>query len=145
MRNVQETKSVASAELLNSYRYEIRKATIQQTALALFYFQEKGRFLDMKNINRLKRIPVKEIVSWIKDVGLSAFKTLPTKNRTPAGQNKILNQLAWGIVRSKRKKKHLRRNLQKGWGKSLGKLVSELSVGFKDRTAQQIIQSITST
>lgn len=138
IEQVKATKSIATAELLRSYRYEIRKATIQQTALALFYFQEHGRFLDMRRINRKKQIPIKEIKEWIQAKGLSAFRAVPTDGRKPVGQDRLLNNLAWGIVKSSKKRKRKRRKLQKGWGLSIENLIIELGAGYQDRTIEEI-------
>lgn len=141
--NVRKTKSVASADLLNSYDFEIRKATLEQTARALISFEDTGRFLDLKRINRRnKQIPVEEIKAWILDVGIEKFKkTTPDDGRKPISNQRFLNDLAWGIVRKKKTKRHRRRKLQKGINESLSILIEEILEGYQDRTIQDIKQS----
>ena len=79
IQNVKKEKAIASRELLQSYVFEIRKATVNQTAIAMIAFEEHGRFLDMKRVDRkTKGIDLEELKDWIKDIGLEAFKKLPT-------------------------------------------------------------------
>lgn len=145
MANTQKSKSVATAGLLRSYRYEIRKATIQQAAMTMFSFQEHGRFLDMKRVNRKDNlIDVEAIKDWIRNIGISAFKKKPVNLRSPIGQDRILNDLAWGIAKTIKKKgktKGKRRNMQRGFHGLVTELTAELGAGYKDRTIDQIIES----
>lgn len=143
IENVEKTKSIASRGLLNSHRYEIRKATIQQAAQAIFSFQEHGRFLDMRRINRINQRPVDEIKEWIKTIGLEAFKKLPSapEGKEPIGQDEILNDLAWGIVK-KKKKRRRRRKLQKGFQDVLDDLTDDLMEGYQQIVIDEVIESL---
>ena len=141
---VRKTSSIASKELLSSYDFEIRKATIEQTAKLLIAFEKQGRFLDLKKINRKdQQIPVEEIKKWILDQGLGKFKRRRKwYGRRVVSNTRFLNDLAWGIVKKKKRKKHRRRKLQKGMNDAIWKLMTELSEGYLDRTTKEIIQSI---
>lgn len=143
VKNVEDTQSVASGELLRSHQYEIRKATVQQAAQAIFSFQEHGRFLDMRRIDTTKQRPVEEIKDWIKTIGLGSFNNLPSApGRAPIGQDRLLNNLAWGIVKKKQKKKSKRRKLQKGFEDVLDDLTDDLMEGYQDIAVEEIIGSL---
>lgn len=146
-RNVRREKAIAKGTLLDSYEHEIRKATVQQTAMAMFAFEERGRWLDMKRVNRKGAfIPVEVLKEWIKEVGLEKFKQLPGQQpRFAIGNQERLNQLAWGISRSIRARgrtKKVRRKLQTGTESLLQELIGELRDGFLDRTVEQIKDSL---
>jgi len=147
IKNVQATKSVASGGLLRSHEYEIRKATVQQAAQAIFSFQEHGRFLDMRRIDTTRQRPVEEIKEWIRTIGLAAFKKLPTapEGRAPIGQDRILNDLAWGIVKKKQKKRSKRRKMQTGFEDLLDDLTDDLLEGYQDIAIDEIIDSLQNT
>lgn len=144
VHNVKETKSIASRGLLESHRYEIVKATVQQAAQAIFSFQEHGRFLDMRRIDTTRQRPVEEIKEWIKTIGLDAFKNLPTapNGREPIGQDKLLNDLAWGIVKKKQQKKSKRRKMQKGFQDVLDDLIDDLMEGYQQIAIDEVIESL---
>ncbi len=140
IEQVRATKSVTSSELINSYAYEIRKATTEQTASAMFAFAKHGRYLDLRRMNKPGggKEYIAELVEWLRDGGLDKFRRTPSPERikAPVGSNKYLNSLAWGIVR--KKKKHKRRRLQKGWGGQLSELTRELMTGYQHRTVSEI-------
>lgn len=142
---VRKEEAIASKELLQSYEFEIRKATIAQAGAALIAFQEQGRFLDMKRIDRgTYQIPIDDLIKWIKDVGLHAFRYLPSNQKKPLTGDRLLNELAWGISRTIKKKKRTkkrRRKLGVGFEDSLEDLIDELREGFLDRTIEQIKES----
>lgn len=145
VRNVQKEKAIASEELLRSYAYEVRKATIEQTAQLLVAFEDRGRYLDMKRHRRLKHVPVEEIKEWIKEKGLEAFTKRPKvrNGKVNPSNPRFLNELAWGISKKINKRKPRRRNLQKGFESLLQDLITELRIGYRDRTAEQIKESLT--
>lgn len=145
-KNIKDQKAVASKKLLRSFEFQILQATTGQTAAALIAFEERGRFLDMKRVNRKdKMIPVNEIKNWIQEVGLDSFKRLPKKGTGAPGGDKILNALAWGIskkIQQKGRYKKARRSLQKGTEAQIINLIEELREGWKDRTIEQIKESL---
>lgn len=149
IRQVRSQKAIASKELLQSYAYEIRKATINQTALAMIAFEDQGRFLDMRRINRKREyIPVEEIKKWIREVGLGSFKNLPKGASGPLTGKRLLNALAWGIVTKIKQRgrfKKARRPLQKGTEALILELIDELREGYLDRTVDEIKESLTNS
>lgn len=143
--NVRATDAVASRELLDSYDFEIQKLTTNQLATAFIAFEAHGRFVDMKKISRKEQLPVDEIKSWILDKGLSAFRRKPKVNGKPLTGSRLLNSLAWGIVTKKKKSRRRRRKkLTGGTEELLDQLIDEISRGYVDRTAAEIIQSFES-
>lgn len=143
---VRKEEAIASKELLQSYEFEIRKATIAQAGAALIAFEQQGRFLDMKRIDRgTNQLPIDEIKKWIKDVGLSSFRFLPSDGQNTLVGDRLLNEMAWGIVKKTQKKKRSkkkRRKLGVGFEDSLSDLIDELREGFLDRTVEEIKESI---
>ncbi len=149
-RNVRKEKAISSRELLESYDYEITRSTLAQTASALIAFEEYGRFLDMKRVNRRSSmIPIADIEAWLLDGGLAKFRSLPAdaQGRTAATHRKLLLDLAWGVSRNIQKrgryKRKKRRKLQTGIESLLARLINELSEGYLDRTVEEIKESLT--
>ena len=142
--NIRAAKATASEDLLRSFDYQIRKQTTAQTAAAFISFSEYARYVDMKRLNRTsKGIPVEEIKDWIKEKGFAAFRRKPKDSQgNPLTGNRLLNGLAWGIVRRKKGRiKNKRKKLQGGTESLLKTLITQLSIGYRDRTAEEIIQS----
>ena len=140
--NIRAVKATASEELLRSYDYEIRKQTTSQTAAAFISFADYARYIDMKRLNRTgKSIPVDEIKDWIKEKGFDAFRRKPKDSQgNPLTGSRLLNALAWGIVRKKKGRiKNKRKAIQGGTENLYGRLIRQLARGYKDRTAEQII------
>ena len=144
IENVRKTKAVASNELMDSYAFEIRKATTQQIANALFAFEARGRYLDMRRINRTNLIPIDVLKEWILKKGLENFKRRPSgpANRKPISDRRFLHELAWGISIKKRGGKHKRKKLQKGFEGLLQEMMSTLRFGYLDRTLDEIKSSV---
>ena len=140
IENVKKEKAVASQELINSYAFEIRKATMDQAALAMIAFEDKGRYLDMKRLSRNQLIPISALEKWIEDVGLNAFKRLPRglNGRSPKNSRELMNRLAWGIAIGKKGKRKKRKKLARGMGSLVQELIVELAAGYQDRTIEDI-------
>lgn len=149
IRQVRGQKAIASKELLRSYEYEIRKATVQQTGMALIAFEQHGRFLDMKRANRKNRqIPIDELKKWIKEIGIESFKRVPTTDsKQPLTGQRLLNALAWGIALKikKRGRYKKRKPLQRGTESLIENLIDELREGFLDRTVDEIKTSLSNS
>lgn len=105
---LQRAKVDASGDLINSLDTDIQKARGEQAAQVFFLFNDYGRFLDLRKRDRRKQIPVDEIKEWIKDKGISSFrKKVRDRNGTPLSGNRLINAIAWGIARKKKKTKRV--------------------------------------
>lgn len=96
----------ASGELLRSFNYRIFKATAGSVASALFEFDTAGRYVDLKRVNRNRQRPVEQIEEWIRARGVQQFRArFARKYRLPATDSRLITQLAWAMVKSKKRRK----------------------------------------
>ncbi|MEO7174664.1 MAG: hypothetical protein ABI002_02665, partial [Saprospiraceae bacterium] len=77
------------------------KVTAENVIYLAFVFAEYGRYYDMKKVKYIGLLPVDEIKDWVIRKGVERFTK--TKNRTYNGadKEKIANQIAWGISKSR--------------------------------------------
>lgn len=133
-------------DLYNSLRVEVIKATAGDLARARFYFQEHGRFKDMKTTysryNGNTGIPpVAEMEEFVKKTGLENFKYIPgyKPGKVPA-ESIAIRRLAWGISRGmgKRKTTKPQKWYAKTFYKQITPLIQQVGNVTRERVAAQI-------
>lgn len=133
--------------LINSFGYELIKATAAGVASVLVAFEDRGRYQDMKRLRYRQaswgREGIKDLEAWIDKVGVNKFKTgfLRKRGKLPTTEAKLINEIAWGIMLGKKKHKR-RRWYAKNREKEIGILYDRLLEGWQDITAQGIIKEL---
>lgn len=128
-------KANASGTLSESYDGAVDSDAGQADGAAAFGFEEYGRWLDMKKIDRRgARIPVSALVDWIEARGLDSFKRIPVQRsgKPFKTRQEIVNRLAWGIAVSVQHRGNTRRRrvkLQAGIEKRLSGLIKAIRGG----------------
>lgn len=110
IQGAQGANLVASGALTRQMRFEVTSA-LRDVKAVFFAFEEYGRILEMKGVNRKRQIPIDEIVAWVKDKGLDEFRAgfRRRHRRLPTSQTQLLNQIAWGIAMKRLRSKRLKR------------------------------------
>lgn len=104
---IEKQKLQSSGDLLKSIAINVTQDTGNQGLLQLS-FNTYGRYFDMGNLSRSGQIPVEEIEAWIRAKGVGSFKS-GYKRKIPVSDAKLINAIAWGIVKNKMKERHKRR------------------------------------
>jgi hypothetical protein len=129
---------VASKDLVRSFKGDVQKATASDLAKAFIAFQGYGRYFDLKRVRRTRQIPIKELEQWIKEVGVSQFiPKFTRKYKLPTSNQRLINQIAWGIAKKKRRHKR-RRWYSKNRESDIGRLYRNLLQAYQDQTIQNI-------
>jgi hypothetical protein len=143
----------ATGEGAQDFSYYLSKAGPQGLAIASFLFRDYIRYFDLKNLDRSKPPPINALMEWIQAKGIGKFKAgyikrygqLPGENvkskiqtvklksgkgrtlsKLPSVDIRLMNSIAWGIIRGKRRKWKSRKWLTKGKWTGINKLEYEL-------------------
>ena len=94
----------ASGRGKTSFRRDIVRASTNDLARVLFEFEGYLRLQDMRKLKWSKQPPFQEILQYVKDKGVNKFiNGFSRKHKIPTSNVRLMNQIAWGIVKSKQK------------------------------------------
>lgn len=90
---------------------ELLKATANNIAIVSFAFHDYMRYREMRNYDT-SHFPLDEAIKWIEAKGVNKFiakyQKLSGRKSLPSDNTKLLNQIAWGIIRGKRRNRRPR-------------------------------------
>ncbi|MEO7176995.1 MAG: hypothetical protein ABIV51_13830 [Saprospiraceae bacterium] len=101
IRDARAAGLVDTQELLNSFASTAVNQAAESLIFIGFAFQEYGRYFDMKKVKYLGLLPLDEIQAWVIRKGVERFKTTKSRTYKGADKEKIANQIAWGISKSR--------------------------------------------
>lgn len=144
INNRREAASVipqASGKGARSFEHEVIKAAASEVARVLFAFEAHMRLADMRKLNWKQQPPTQDIIDWIKQRGVGKFLAgFERKYSLPKSNTRLLNQIAWGIV--KKKAKTNKRKRHKWYNKSkerdISRLYSRLLYALSENQLQNI-------
>jgi len=115
------------------------RATTTNIAHVMFAFREYMRYRDMKKLNP-GHMPFEEALAWIQAKGTGRFKSRYKKRygKLPTTDIRLMNEIAWGITKGKRRKHRRKAWLNKGKWKGLNVLEARLMDKLGDAIIQQI-------
>lgn len=103
MENVKKKRLELSGDLLNSFDYQVQKATSDTLASMHLFFEDHGRHKDMRALVYTKQPPVEAMEEFVRKVGLSKFKYVPGYNGRMPAENIAIKRIAWGIAKGRLK------------------------------------------
>lgn len=130
-----KVKLQASSDLINSVAASVSRSG-DDLAMLQLAFNDSGRYADLRYINRKNQISVPEIEEWIRSKGVASFKA-GYKRKIPVSDAKLINAIAWGIVKKKLQQKHKRR---RWYAKSVGRDINNLYDTLVERYQEFILQ-----
>ena len=119
-------------------------ATTSGIAHVMFSFKDYMRYRDMKNL-KPGHTPFEDALAWIQAKGTGRFKAGYKKRygKLPTTDIRLMNEIAWGITKGKRRK-HRRKNWLKGKWKGINVLEARLIDKLGDAYIQQLKLSLKS-
>jgi hypothetical protein len=130
-----KVKLQASSDLIRSVAADVSRSG-DDLALLQLAFNDSGRYSDLNYINRKNQVPVEEIEDWIRAKGVGSFKS-GFKRKIPVSDAKLINAIAWGIVKKKLQQNHKRR---RWYAKSVGRDINNLYDTLVERYQEFILQ-----
>lgn len=145
---VRAAKLIQSEDLINSYQSQLIRATSAGVASIIFGFNEYARYYDMRRLNRRKksfgREGMKELKQWILDEGVEKFRSgfFSKRGKLPTTDIRLANDIAWGIVRSKKRKHRRRLRYSNNRERDIDRLYDTLLEGYGTTTLKQLKNQI---
>lgn len=128
----------ATGTFLSSFNYQVIKATAGTVASALVEFDSAGRYADMRKLSRNKQQPIEEIEEWVRARGVQQFRAkFARKYRLPATESRLMTQIAWAIVKTKKRRKR-KKWYSKNREEDFDILYNRLMEGLQDGTLKAI-------
>lgn len=132
--NIKQAKAVSGGDLERSIRGQSHRSDAQLVGIAAFYFLKYGRYVDMKRLDRSRQLPVDEIKAWIEEKGVSKFTRKLSRYRgirpSRLPKSRLINEIAWGIVKGKQKRRKHRR--RRWYNKKKDYLIGQLKDDLSD-------------
>jgi len=127
----------ASGRGKNSFDYKVIKGEV---ARVLFEFEGYMRFQDMRKVRNRGNRPFEDILQYVKDKGVNKFIN-GFKYKIPSSNVKLMNQIAWGIVKSKKPIKR-KKWYNKGKEKDIHSLYGRLLAALREHQADTLRKSL---
>lgn len=118
---------------------ELLKATANNIAIVSFAFHDYMRYQEMQKLNN-RYFPLEAAMKWIEAKGINKFADKYKKmngGALPSDNTQLLNQIAWGIIRGKRKHRPKRWYNKEKW-KGINVLWNEITDRIGDAILQQM-------
>lgn len=127
----------ASGKGHSSFNHTVQSAGSGQLARAFFQFMGYLRYYDMRRVNK-KQAPIEVYEEWIKSKGgIARFKAGFRRRykNVPKDPRQLLNRIAWGIARSKKRKRRPWYNQNKEAS------ISDMYTMMLDEVADEVIKA----
>lgn len=133
----------ATGEGARDIHVQTIKATTSRLAHVMFSFKDYMRFQDMKKLDNT-HTPLPALLEWIDAKGIGKFKAGYRRRygRVPSTDVQLMNAVAWGMMRGKRRKHRRKSWYQKSKWKGINVLESRLLDKLGDATLQFTKKSI---
>lgn len=136
-----------SGALEGSLGTEVVRQAQREAVEALIAFEQHGRFIDMKPTAQAVsgQEAIKRIQDWAAKVGVPKFERgfIKRYGRRPVSDEKFLNRIAWGIVKTRAKGKYRRR---RWWNASktasISELLNKVAAALPPRVGSDVAQSL---
>lgn len=140
-------KATATGTLTDSMRIESNRQALGEAAAVSVIFQDYGRILDMRRINPHEpgEDMIDNLIEWVRAKGVEKFARGFQRRRgyLPRSNEKLMQQIAWGIARKRGGGKNKRKVW---WNKSKSAAVTDLynavAEGLLNVTAEEMKETL---
>ena len=103
--NLRNRKAKASGDLVNSLQYEVQAQALNASVEAIIFFEESGRFIDMRTLQPAEGGPdyIANIIKWmvskgIKEKMIRGYMRRRSLKKVP---DRVMTYIAFGIARKR--------------------------------------------
>ena len=143
--NIKRQKLISTGELLRSLDQETRADLSRLIVTLQFAYAEQGKFHDIPRKRWRAQPPIEDLLAWVKKKGVDSFGPDPNPyKRIPKTEERRANEIAWGIARSRIRRRNDR---ARPWQRAtfvagLNALYDELATGVADKSIEVMKETL---